>query len=101
MKEEIGFLNYVIFPENNEIPFSQDHAFYRGVPSDRKFFLRSKITEDRYSFIADEYGILPDSGIAGRYGNGAIFVSEKNLPEEIIEWLKTTIPLPHLQRAKI
>ena len=83
----LGSFDYLIFPEDNEYLFFQDHWYLQNIPSDVKFFVRS-YDERSICFIGDGYGIQikNEYGLTGNYGNGAIYVYVKNLPENISKW---------------
>jgi len=69
------------FPKNNKITYSQDFSFPTGIPSDIDFEVCGFVG-DSIKLIADGYGRLGGD----KYGNGAIYVSEKdirlNIPEQ-------------------
>jgi len=78
---------YIIFPKNNNIPYGQDFNFWQNIPSKIKFY-PAFFGNERIKFIGDGYGILNDNiyKLIGKYGNGAIFVSVKDLPENVKEY---------------
>jgi len=73
----------LIFPDN-EIDYSQDHGFWRGLPSGVEFSV-DRLNEGVLKLVAEGYGALKDNlyGLRYHYGNGAIYVSESILPEAI------------------
>lgn len=61
------------FPKENDIGFFMDFAFFRGIPSDRIFYVAGDAPHDSLNLIAPGYGLRGD------YGNGSIFVSRKDV----------------------
>jgi len=77
-----GYLTW-IFPDN-EIFYSQDHGFWRGLPSGVEFSV-DRLNKDTLVLVAEGYGALSNNpyGLKYHYGNGAIYVSESDLPNEL------------------
>ena len=67
------------FPEGNDIPYMQDMQFWRGMPTGVEFDVEPH-GAGKLKLRADGYGARYWDGEEGRYGNGAIFISEKDLP---------------------
>lgn len=65
----------VQFPEGNKIGFWMDFCFWKGIPSDRTFYITGDAPEQHKSFYlaADGYGVR------GSYGNGSIMVRKVNV----------------------
>lgn len=84
-----GSLPFIMFPDENKIPFWQDFSGWEGIPSDRRFYPKEEINGS-IVFIADKYGILKNNkwNLSGEYGNGAIYVSTKDLASDIVEWCR-------------
>jgi hypothetical protein len=84
-----GSLPFVMFPDENKIRFWQDFSGWEGIPSDRRFYPKEEINGS-IVFIADRYGILKNNkwNLSGEYGNGAIYVSTKELSDDIVEWCR-------------
>lgn len=84
-----GSLPFVMFPDGNKISFWQDFSVWEGIPSDRRFYPKEE-TNGSIVFIADRYGILKNNkwNLRGEYGNGAIYVSTKDLTADIVEWCR-------------
>lgn len=84
-----GSLPFVMFPDENKIHFWQDFSGWEGIPSDRRFYPIEEINGS-IVFIADRYGILKNNkwNLIGEYGNGAIYVSTKDLSADIVEWCR-------------
>lgn len=62
------------FPKENEIGFYMDFAFWKGIPSDRAFYIKEySESQDSYWLVAKGYGVKTD------YGNGAICVKASNI----------------------
>ena len=55
-----GSLPFVMFPDENKIPFWQDFGGWEGIPSDRRFYPKEEINGS-IVFIADKYGILKNN----------------------------------------
>jgi len=87
-----GSLSFVMFPDENKIKFRQDHSGWEGIPSDRRFYPKEE-TNGSIIFIADRYGILKNNkwNLSGEYGNGAIYVSTKDLPVDIVGWCRANL----------
>jgi len=84
-----GSLPFVMFPDGNKIRFWQDFSGWEGIPSDIRFYPKEEINGS-IVFIADRYGILKNNkwNLSGEYGNGAIYVSTKDLTADIVEWCR-------------
>ena len=65
------------FPKNNKIWYGQDFRQWKGVPSNIDFEI-GEICGDSIKLVADGYGRL---GKGNKYGNGAIYVSKKDIPQ--------------------
>lgn len=63
------------FKKTNTIPYGQDMQFFRGIPTHIKFTF-CPYNKERIILKAPNYGGDP-------YGNGYIYVSVKDLPEEL------------------
>ncbi len=61
------------FPEGNNIGYFMDFAFWRGIPSDRDFYIVGDAAHDCLDLVAPGYGVKGD------YGNGSIFVDRKDV----------------------
>jgi len=93
-KYSVGNLAYVQFEEGNNICFGQDFGLHIPLPSGVKFYPREE-SNGCIWFIGDGYGIINDNklkeydyGLSGRYGNGAINVSVKDLPIELVDYCR-------------
>lgn len=89
-----GSLFYVEFTKGNGIGFYQDFGWKKELPDDIKFFpIKSNDTDIK--FIGDEYGIIPNNilRLEGKYGNGAIYIEKKDLPEELLELCLNNLPV--------
>ena len=88
VKKQNGFVQ-IIFPEN-EIPYIQDHGFWKSVPSGVKFIVANVTKQNGLKLVADGYGALHDNkfGLKYNYGNGAIYVSVSDLPEKTQDTLQ-------------
>jgi len=86
----IGNLPFLMFSDGNEIIYWQDFSQCKGIPSNIKFFPEQEINNS-IVFLADRCGILKNNpyNLEGQYGNGAIYISIKDLPADIIEWSRT------------
>lgn len=82
-------ISSVRFPDDNEIFYLMDHAFWQNVPSDIDFYV-SEVSDHYVTFIGDGYGILDKHGLAGKYGNGSISIPKEYIPE-LIEWATENI----------
>jgi len=90
-KNKNGFIT-ITFPENT-IPFMQDHGFWRNVPSDVEFVVRSQTVQDHLDLVAEGYGALHNNefGLKYNYGNGAIYVSLNDLPDSVAKTIKALL----------
>lgn len=72
---ELKKMKSVQFPEGNQITFWMDFANWRGVPSDRTFYITGDAPEQHKSFnlAADGYGAKEN------YGNGTIMVKKTDV----------------------
>jgi len=68
----------------NDIPYMQDHGFWRGIPTGVEFFIEE--CSDSVKLIGEGYGALKDNrfGLRYNYGNGAIYVLKDDLIKSII-----------------
>lgn len=82
-----GSLPFVRFASNNEYRFGQDFRFFKGIPSDVEFYPVEESDNGLITFIGDGYGILPKYKLAGKYGNGAIFVFKADI-KHLVEWCR-------------
>lgn len=80
-------LQFVRFTSNNEIRFCQDHGFWKGLPDDIQFYPVEETPNGLMVFVGDGYGLLPKYGVAGKYGNGAVYVFINDIPD-IIDWCR-------------
>lgn len=71
------------FPENNNIPYMQDHFFTCDIPSDVDFDIY-RIAEGRYKLVGFGYGQLKPYSDKS-YGNGSLFILGSNLPENLLK----------------
>lgn len=93
----VGSLPFLMFPNENKICFWQDFGKFEGVPSDRVFYPKDE-SNGSIVFIADRHGILKNNkwGLAGDYGNGAIYVSVEDLPSGVVKWCRENMLPLHL-----
>lgn len=71
-------LRYV-FQEDNKCNFYMDMWFWKGMPSDRIFYVKenSMLSPDLVELVAKGYGEKGD------YGNGSIYIEKKLLPNPV------------------
>jgi len=83
---------YMVFPDENEVIFFQDHSWWKGMPHNIKFYI-DKLSSRGVWLVADGYGVLKDNklGLTGSYGNGKICVDFKYLNEEIEKFCREKI----------
>jgi len=82
-----GSLRFVRFANKNQIRFSQDHRFWKGIPDNVNFYPTDEFA-GYITFIGDGYGIQPEHNLAGKYGNGAITIIKDDIPD-LVEWCRT------------
>jgi hypothetical protein len=82
-----GSLPFVRFSSDNEIRFGQDHSFWKGLPDDIQFYPIEETQNGLMVFVGDGYGILPKHKVAGKYGNGAVYVFKDDIPD-LVEWCR-------------
>lgn len=76
----IRSLLVVRFASGNQYRYFQDHAFWRGLPSDVDFYPVAETHNGAMIFVGDGYGVQSKHGIAGKYGNGAVYVEIADIP---------------------
>lgn len=70
---------HFIFPENNDIPWSQDFCCYSSdIPHSIMFELTDFINEKRVTLRAKGYGVISKTE-GGAYGNGSLCVDIKDI----------------------
>ena len=70
----------VIFEEDNDIPYLQDHFFPRGIPAKIEFTIDAiDYRNERCRLVAFGYGIIGKA--KGGYGNGSISINLVDLPD--------------------
>ena len=82
-------LPYLEFSEDNEIIFYQDFNWWKGLPSETKFYIE-KLSSNGVWLVADGYGALTNNrfGLPHNYGNGSICIDFKYLTEDIEKYCK-------------
>jgi hypothetical protein len=65
------------FPEGNRIGFWMDFEYWKGIPSDRDFYIRGEAPHGDLDLVAEGYGVRES------YGNGSIFVARKDVPAAV------------------
>jgi hypothetical protein len=82
-----GSLPFARFASNNEIRFGQDFRFWQGLPDDVNFYPIEETQNGYIVFVGDGYGIRSEHKLAGKYGNGAVFVVKDDIPD-LVEWCR-------------
>lgn len=83
---------YIMFEPNNAYRFGQDMGFGQNVPSDVKFHPMREVGAT-IEFIGHGYGASERRGVAGNYGNGAIYVYASDIPH-LLDWCRKNYIAP-------
>lgn len=90
-KYSTGGIPYVEFKEGNGINFGQDFSWFDEVPSGVKFYPTKEVNE-KICFIGDRHGIHNNEyGLSGEYGNGAIYISVKDMPTDLVLFCRNNL----------
>lgn len=70
--DQLKDLPTIRFPAGNNIPYGHDFGFYRGIPSDRDWWI-AKSKSGSIALVREGYGVK------GSYGSGCLLVSPEHI----------------------